>query len=196
MLTDPTLVLNRSWVAITTTTVQSALTLVYRGAARVILPETYQTYDFQTWADLSPPADGRVIRTVHKSIPAPEVILLTRHDRMPSRQVPFSRRNLYRRDANTCQYCGRRCSTRDLSIDHVVPKSRGGKTAWDNCVLACIPCNVRKGNRPLDRAGMQLLKQPVRPFWSPCLTVKLGRRLASWERFVSDQYWNVTLDED
>jgi 5-methylcytosine-specific restriction endonuclease McrA len=196
MLSDPTLVLNRSWVAITTTTVQSALSLVYRGAARVIQPETYETYDFQTWAELRVAETDRVIRTVHLSITVPEVILLTRHDRMPARLVPFSRRNLYRRDSNSCQYCGRVCSTRDLSIDHVIPRSRGGKTNWENCVLACIPCNVRKGNRSLEQVGMRLIKHPIRPTWSPCLTVKLGRRLASWERFVSDHYWNVTLDED
>ena len=196
MLSDPTLVLNRSWVAITTTTVQSALTLVYRGAARVIQTETYETHDFTSWADLRVADSARVIRTVQRAILAPEVILLTRHDRMPVRQVPFSRRNLYRRDSNSCQYCGQVCSTRDLSIDHVIPRSRGGKTNWENCVLACIPCNVRKGNRSPEQVGMSLVKPPLRPTWSPCLTVKMGRRLPSWERFVSDHYWNVALEED
>ncbi len=196
MLNEPTLVLNRSWIAISTTTVREALSLVYRGVARVIQTETWETHDFESWADLAVARGEPAIRTVRLEIRVPEVILLMRHDRLPERTVPFSRRNLYRRDGYRCQYCGRRQPTTDLSIDHVVPRSRGGRTNWDNCVLACIPCNVRKGNKPLDEAGMHLVRPPARPPRSPCLTVTVTRRRASWEKFVSEQYWNVSLDED
>jgi 5-methylcytosine-specific restriction endonuclease McrA len=196
MLNEPTLVLNRSWVAISTTTVRDALSLVYRGVARVIQPETYETHDFDSWADLAVAKEEPVIRTVKLQIRVPEVILLTRHDRMPERSVPFSRRNLYRRDGLRCQYCGRRQPSSELSIDHVVPRSRGGRTIWENCVLACIPCNVRKGNKLLSEAGMHLVRLPTKPPWSPCLTVTVARRRASWEKFVSEQYWNVSLEED
>lgn len=193
VLNDPTLILNRSWIALTTTSVRNALSLVYRGVARVIEPDTYQTYDFDSWAELAIRAGEPRIRTVRLEIPVPEVILLTHHDKMPRRHVPFSRRNLYRRDKGRCQYCGKRVPTQELSIDHVVPRSHGGRTAWENCVLACIPCNVRKGNRPPRQAGMTLQVRPGRPGWSPCIQVSLRRRRASWERFVSDQYWNATL---
>jgi 5-methylcytosine-specific restriction endonuclease McrA len=115
---------------------------------------------------------------------------------MPRRTVPFSRRNLYRRDGFRCQYCGRKRNTADLSIDHVVPRSRGGRTTWENCVLSCIPCNVRKGNRPAVEAGMALVKAPLRPAWTPYLLVSTAHRRASWAQFVSDQYWNVELDHD
>jgi 5-methylcytosine-specific restriction endonuclease McrA len=196
MLNEPTLVLNRSWVAISTTSVKTALSLVYRDVARVIQPDTYQVHDLQSWADLAVRPGEPCIRTVRLQIPVPEVILLTRHNHMPRRTVPFSRRNLYRRDGSRCQYCGSKLPTSELSIDHVVPKSRGGKTTWENCVLACIPCNVRKGNRSLENANMRLLRPATRPQWSPCLTVNLGRRRASWEKFVSEQYWTVTLEED
>ena len=118
-----------------------------------------------------------------------------RHSRL-RRCNPFSRRNLYRRDGNRCQYCGKRLPTSELSIDHVVPRARGGRTTWENCVLACIPCNVRKGSRELREVGMNLLRPATRPKWSPCLTVNVGRRRASWEKFVSEQYWNVALEED
>lgn len=196
MLNEPTLVLNRSWVAITTTTVRDALTLVFRGVAKVIQPETYETHDFESWADLSVTKGQPSIHTVRLEIRVPEVILLTRHDRLPERSVPFSRRNLYRRDGFRCQYCGRRQATSDLSIDHVLPRSRGGRTTWENCVLACIPCNVRKGSKVLGEVGMHLIRSPEKPPWSPCLSVTVGRRRASWERFISEQYWNVSLDED
>jgi 5-methylcytosine-specific restriction endonuclease McrA len=195
MLNDPTLVLNRSWIAVSTTTVREAISMVYRGVARVIQPDNFQTHDFDSWADLAAVQDGPVIHTVRLRIRVPEVILLLRHDRMPSRAVPFSRRNLYRRDGFRCQYCGTRQPTQELSIDHVLPRSRGGRTTWDNCVLACIPCNVRKGNRTLQESGMSLRRVPARPAWSPCLTVTVARRRASWEKFVSEQYWDVALEE-
>lgn len=196
MLDQPTLVLNRSWVAISTTTVRNALAMVYRDVARIIQPNTYETFDFESWADLRLEEGQPCVRTVRLRIPVPEVILLVRHDRQPSRQVPFSRRNLYRRDGYRCQYCGRRRPTSELSIDHVIPRSRGGKTSWENCVIACIPCNVSKGYRTLAEAGMRLVRPPRRPKWSPCLHVSLGSRRASWEKFVSDHYWSVTLDHD
>ena len=98
MLNDPTLVLNRSWVAISTTTVRQAMTLVCRGAARVIHPVTCQVHDFKSWTDLKVAANEPHIRTVHLKIRIPEVIVLTHNDCMPRRTVPFSRRNLYRRD--------------------------------------------------------------------------------------------------
>lgn len=196
MLDHPTLVLNRSWVAITTTTVRTAFSLVYRDVARVIQPETYETHDFQSWADLRVPEGETAVHTVRQSIRAPEVILLTRHNRMPQRHVPFSRRSLYRRDGNRCQYCGKRFGTEDLSIDHVVPRALGGRTSWDNCVLSCIQCNARKGSRTPAEAGMRLLRKASEPHWSPCLSVSRSRRLASWEQFVSEQYWNVTLEEE
>ena len=196
MLNSPTLVLNRSWVAISTTSVRTALALVYKRVARVIQPETYQTHDLDSWSDLRVEPGDPCIRTVRLEIPVPEVILLTRHNHMPRRQVPFSRRNLYRRDGNCCQFCGRRFPTHELSIDHVIPRSRGGRTNWENCVLACIPCNVRKGSRLPDEANIALLRPATAPRWSPCLTVNVGRRRASWEKFVSEQYWNVSLEED
>jgi 5-methylcytosine-specific restriction endonuclease McrA len=196
MLNDPTLVLNRSWVAITTTTVWSALGLVCRGAAKVIEPETCITHDLRSWSDLRPKDGEPSIRTVRSSIRVPEIIVLTEHDSPPRRSVPFSRRNLYRRDGYRCQYCGKGQSAAELSIDHVVPRSRGGRTTWDNCVLSCIPCNVKKGSRLLNEAGMSLVAPPGKPVWSPCLLVNKANRRPSWMQFVSDAYWGVELEHD
>jgi 5-methylcytosine-specific restriction endonuclease McrA len=196
MLNDPTLVLNRSWIAVTTTTVRQAMTLVCRGAARVIHPDTCETHDLNSWADLRVMAGEPSIRTVHLSIRVPEVIVLTSNDDLPRRSVPFSRRNLYRRDGYRCQYCGKSRSTSDLSIDHVVPRSRGGKTTWENCVLSCIPCNVRKGNRTLFEAEMRLCSPPGKPRWTPYIAISYGQRRASWAQFVSEQYWDLELDHD
>ena len=182
VLGEPTLVLNRSWMAITTTTVRRALSLVFQESAHIICPRTYEVHDFTSW--LSQEVNGDpFIRTVRMRVRMPEVIVLRSYDGLPTRTVAFGRRNLYRRDAYTCQYCGRRPGAADLTIDHVLPRSRGGKTTWENCVLACVDCNKRKANRPPEEAGMRLQRPPVAPHWS--WDVELGsRRRESWESFL------------
>ncbi|MFQ5844241.1 MAG: HNH endonuclease [Planctomycetota bacterium] len=192
-LDQRTLVLNRSWRAISTTTVRHALSLVYQDVARVICPKTYRAHDFESWASLAAARDEPCIRTVALRIRVPEVIALAFYDGFPNRTVAFSRRNLYRRDRLTCQYCGARPGSEELTIDHVVPRSRGGRTGWENCVLACVECNKRKAHRTLEEARMGLLRPPRVPRWSSDAAVMLGSRRASWESFMSDRYWNVEL---
>ena len=191
-LGQPTLVLNRSWVAITTTTVRRAMSLLFIGAARVVSPGTYETHDFQSWlaADASEPDDeadpSRYIQCVSRRIRVPEVIQLTVFNGMPRTQVSFSRRNLFRRDNNTCQYCGARPGMSDLTIDHVVPRSQGGGNSWANCVLACTRCNRKKGDRTPVRAGMALRRTPRPPAWAPHLDVSCSHRRETWDQFLSE----------
>ena len=194
LLEERTLVLNRSWAVVNVTTVRRALGMVYRRAARVISPDTYETHDFDSWAALSDARGGTCVRSVTLRIGIPEAIVLLGYDEMPETRVPFSRKNLFRRDSFTCQYCGRRRSPEELSIDHVVPRARGGRSSWENCVLACLDCNLLKGDGTPGMAGMTLIRKPRRPRWAPYLSVSLGRRRASWDRFVSDRYWNVELE--
>jgi 5-methylcytosine-specific restriction endonuclease McrA len=194
ILSQPALVLNRSWAAISTITVQHALKLLFTGSARAVHIDSYEVHGFETWADLAVRPDEPCIRTVSLQIKVPEVVVLTSYNGMPTQSVVFTRRNLYKRDRNMCQYCGRRPGTSELSIDHVLPRSRGGKSTWANCVLACMRCNRKKGSRLPEEAGLHLLKKPVPPRWSPTLEIPLGRVKQSWERFVSERYWNVTLE--
>lgn len=193
LLQEPTLVLNRAWIAVTTTTVRHALSLVYQRAAKVICPETYETHDFDSWSALSVAKEEPCIRTVSMRVRVPEVIVLALYDGVPRRSVSFSRRNLYRRDHYTCQYCGSRPGSEELTIEHVLPRSRGGHTSWENCVLACVECNKRKSNRTLHEAGMRLLKKPLTPKWSWDVEIAFARRRASWDHFISDRYWNTEL---
>ncbi len=192
-LTAPALVLNRSWVAIQTTTVRKALGMLYTGIAEAIRPDTYETHDFQSWSDLSVDGGEPHIATVRSKIRVPEVIRLNHFSGFPRNRVPFTRKNLYRRDASTCQYCGAQPGSGELSIDHVLPVSRGGRSNWTNCVLACLRCNKRKSNRTPAEAGLHLLHQPQRPAWSPLLSAPSLQKPRSWEKFVSDCYWNVEL---
>lgn len=196
VLSERALVLNRSWTAITTTSVRHALVLAYRQVAQIICPDTYRAYEFEDWAELSLAAGGdAVVTTPVLKIRVPEIIVLTRYAGFPRRGVSFSRRNIYRRDGYMCQYCGARPGSELLSIDHIVPRSRGGKSSWENCALACLSCNKRKANRSLEESGLVLRRPPFRPSWSGALEISLGRRKASWEKFISDQYWNVELEE-
>ena len=98
------------------------------------------------------------------------------------------------RDGWTCQYCGSRPGTSELTIDHIKPRSQGGASTWENCVLACVPCNARKANRTPDEAGMKLRRPPFRPSWRPHYASQ-GVRIESWAKFMSEAYWNISLDE-
>ena len=194
MLDERTLVLNRNWIPIGTTTVRTAICLLYREAARAVHPEDYSVHDFDSWASLRVAEEEPCIRTVSLRLKVPEVVLLTEYDSFPRRKVTFSRRNIYRRDRHTCQYCGSRPPIEELSVDHVVPRSRGGRSNWTNCVLSCLRCNRRKSNRTLEESGLRLIHHPVEPAWTPCITIPLGHRRTSWEQFISHEYWNVELE--
>ena len=102
----------------------------------------------------------------------PRVIRLLTYDRLPRQKVKFNRRNIFARDGNRCQYCGKRFATSELSLDHVVPRSRGGRATWENIVCACLKCNVRKGGRTPREAGMRLIREPVEPRTSPSLSAQ------------------------
>ncbi len=191
VLDEPTLVLNRSWLPINTITVRQALVMVVKGSASVIEPETYQLHDFESWRSHAPTNGDARVHGVGYAIRLPEIVVLARYDRSPRQQVPFTRKNLYRRDEHRCQYCGTRKPLNELSIDHVVPRSRGGGSSWENCVLACLPCNVRKGDRRPSDVGMRLLRAPRRPNWSPCLGIHEGKRKPSWRKFVNERLWTT-----
>jgi 5-methylcytosine-specific restriction endonuclease McrA len=189
------LVLHRSWVAIDTTTVRKALVWMYRGLARAVTPENYQTHDFASWSDLAVAKDEPCIHTISLRIRIPEIIILALYNEVPRKEVVFSRRNLYKRDRYTCQYCGTQPGSEELTIDHILPRAAGGKSNWENCVLACVECNRRKANRTPVQAHMHLKRVPARPPWTPFLSLKLGVRRQSWERFVSERYWDIALEE-
>ena len=184
VLERATLVLNRSWTPVHVTTVRRALCLVFRESARIVDPTDYMTFSFAEWVMQPLPAEGPTIRSPALEIAPPEVVVLARYNRVPSHDAPFTRRNLFLRDDYTCQYCARRLRPDRLSVDHVVPRSRGGATNWENCVLACIACNARKADQPLRDAGLALLREPEPPRWTPYLNIRPSQRLESWDRFA------------
>jgi 5-methylcytosine-specific restriction endonuclease McrA len=193
LLDQPTLVLNRNWQPVSVSTVSRSLVLVYSGQARVVDPQSYQLYDWEDWSQLAPRPDEPAVRTCTLRLRVPEVVTLAHFEGAPVQKVAFSRRNLFKRDHYTCQYCGVQPGSEELTIDHVVPRSRGGQSTWENCVLACVACNKRKADRILERSGLKLLHKPKRPKWKP-LYAGHDVRLASWDQFLSEAYWSVELE--
>ncbi|REJ91101.1 MAG: HNH endonuclease [Planctomycetota bacterium] len=194
VLDRPTLVLNRNWQPVGVATVARSLVKVWNESARIVDPADYRLYDWTDWARLQPEEGDPFIRTRRLRLRVPEVITLTQYDRLPNNAVTFSRRNVFKRDRFTCQYCGKQPGLEELTIDHVIPRAQGGTSTWDNCVLACIDCNARKADRTPEQARMPLRHKPTRPVWRP-LYGSHGVRIDSWSKFVSEAYWNVELAE-
>jgi 5-methylcytosine-specific restriction endonuclease McrA len=193
ILDSPTLVLNRNWQPVNVATVARALVLLWNESARVVDPQDYQLYTWADWSRLQPRDGDRFIRSVQLRLRVPEVIVLAGYDRVPNAAVSFSRRNVFKRDHWTCQYCGVQPGGQELTIDHVVPRAQGGTSSWENCVLACIDCNKRKADRAPEQSKMKLRKAPVRPSWKP-LYARHNMRIESWSKFISETYWNVPLE--
>ncbi|MBL9162241.1 MAG: HNH endonuclease [Planctomycetaceae bacterium] len=191
-LQRPVLVLNRNWQPVHVATVARALVLLWKEAARVVDAADYQTFTWDDWSQLRPRDDERCMNGVNVRFRVPEVITLTEFDRLPRRAVAFSRRNIYKRDHFECQYCGVTPGSEELTIDHVIPRARGGVSSWTNCVLACVDCNSRKADRTPQQARMNLKRVPVSPEWRPAYADH-RLRLESWSKFVSEAYWNVPL---
>mgnify|MGYP000850509271 CR=1 FL=1 len=193
VLERPTLVLNRHWQPVNITTVHRALILMFNEAAFAVDPDDFQLYRWEDWAKLEPREGEPILRSVRKLLRVPEVLTLTRYDRQREATVTFCRRNIFKRDHQTCQYCGSRPGTSELTIDHVLPRSLGGTSTWENCVLACVSCNAKKANRTPEQAHMRLRRSPSRPTWKPLYSMA-GVRIESWSKFLSEAYWNVTLE--
>lgn len=189
------LVLNRFFMAIRVVNVRRALTLLYRGCAEVITIEegSYSNYDFDSWCEMGQifalekqPGED-YIQAVNFELQVPRIVRLTRYDKMPKTTVRFNRKNLFARDDHSCQYCGQKRPMSQLSLDHIVPRSHGGKTTWENIVCSCVRCNSRKGGRTPAQAGMALLSKPSKPRSNPAMSYPLDDpRYASWKTFVLD----------
>jgi len=183
VLVEPVLVLNTHWIPIDTCTVRQAFTKLFAEKARIVDPSDCGVHDFESWIMLPVGSNDIIVPTVSGGFRIPEVIVLNsdgKHGRR--RKIAFSRKNLSKRDNGTCQYCGKTAG--EMTVEHVMPASRGGKGGWLNCVLACLPCNFKKGDRTPEEAGMPLRQKPFEPRWSPIFRVANSKQKESWGQFV------------
>ena len=196
------LVLNRVYAVIRVIDARRAFALLSKQVAEVIAFENgaYRNYDFETWADLGAlqqqfeAEEHDWVRTTRVVMAVPKIIRVLGYDRLPQEGVKLNRRNIYARDGNRCQYCGRSFSTRELTLDHVVPRVQGGENSWTNLVCACVKCNARKGGRTPGQAGMKLTRAPRQPRRNPAIALRLGSpKYQSWKAFLDEAYWTVEL---
>lgn len=186
------LILNRLWQPVNIVGVKRGFSLLCQDYAQVIhtSEDTFEILDFGSWVAFSeayPPTNpSDSIQTVRLSLRIPKVLLLRIYDRLPIREMKFNRQNLFERDGFRCQYCTRAFLSKDLNLDHVIPRDRGGKTSWENVVTSCIRCNSRKGNRLPHEAGMRLVRRPQRPRWRPFVSSLAEDRCDdSWIQFMN-----------
>ncbi|MHC4840828.1 MAG: HNH endonuclease [Planctomycetota bacterium] len=189
MLDRSILVLNKGWTPIAVTTVKRGFSLVFKDHASIIHPESYELYNMERWfTEYSVPAEKEepsfdFVRTTSVFVRLPEVVVLGRYNGVPRHELAFNRRNVFRRDDFTCQYCGSKPGAKHLSIDHIFPSSRGGGNSWQNCVVACVKCNTRKGNQTPREANMPLISEPGKPNWND--GVGAGEQAPkSWSAFI------------
>jgi 5-methylcytosine-specific restriction endonuclease McrA len=196
------LVLNRLYQAIRVVSARRAFSLLCRNLAEVISVEgaSYLTYDIESWTEISQlkaqyeREENDFVRTVRYELAVPRIIRLLGYDRLPRQDVKLNRRNIYARDHGTCQYCSKKFPTSELSLDHVIPRTMGGKTVWENLVCACVRCNARKGGRTPQQAGLHLMRPPHKPKRNPVINIRLGSdKYASWKHFLDHAYWSVEL---
>jgi len=187
-LNSPVLVLNKAWVAIGTTSLRDAITDISRGAARGVCTESFMLYEWEEWvgSENPPVVTGFIRASGDKLIPAPDFVVLTRYDKLHKKTLYLGGKSLYIRDNYTCRYCKKKKRGKELSIDHVIPRSKGGANTWENCVTSCIDCNQKKADKTLKEAGLApLIPKPHRPNWSPVGHLSPKSHLPSWEKVLN-----------
>jgi 5-methylcytosine-specific restriction endonuclease McrA len=203
ILDEFVLMLNKNWVPVETCTVRDAFCHLFAETGKFVRPDDFSVHSLESWLDLPVGPDEPAIRSARLSIKVPEIIVLKNGVAPPKKVMVFSKRNLLKRDRGTCQYCGHKPGQEELTMDHVLPRKRGGKSSWINCVLSCKPCNSKKADKMADEAGMSLrprpeLKlmfptqptkwaQPYEPAWSPVFKVSGQRFKESWTHFVGEK---------
>jgi 5-methylcytosine-specific restriction endonuclease McrA len=197
VLNTKVLVLNQAYFPVHVTSVRRAFSLLYQGIAQAV-DRQYHTFDFESWSALSASLNEETIGLVGRVIRVPRVILLISYDRVPKRRVRFSRFNVFARDKHTCQYCRKRLPRSELNLDHVVPRSKGGMSSWENVVCSCFACNRKKGGMLVKDVRMRLMKKPVQPEWTPFMIETFSfKHYQEWLPYLNDvdsAYWNTELE--
>jgi len=200
MATD-VLVLNRNYYAIQVVSWKKAMSLMYQELATAI-DENYTDFPFEDWIELSKLMKEHPNGFVHTpkfKIAIPDIIRLSKYDRLPVRDVKFNRRNIYQHYNNKCCYCDKKFDTKNLNLDHVLPKSRGGRTDWTNIVTSCVGCNTKKGDKTPQEASMKLLVKPSKPRWKGAQSflehIPKLRFKRSWQKIIDTAYWDGELQK-
>ena len=211
MIHQNVLVLNSAYMPVYVTSVMKAVSLLFREKAEVIEVENkdWNSYNLKSWEEMSYykselEKDFKYLRASDDYIlGVPKVIRLVKYSKQLTK-IKLTRKNIFLRDNNICQYCEKQKKIQDLSIDHVIPRASGGRNSWDNLVCSCIDCNTKKGSKTLKESGFTLLKKPSKPSQYIIFKSYINRMdeepFRHWIHFfpddvISDAYWNTELKE-
>ena len=185
VLETSVLVLNKNWWPVAVSHAADALTKMFQGKAASVDVDSYAIFRFGEWVERGV-KDGRLfVKTPNYPIEVPEIIVLAEYGDIPQRHMNYSKYSVFKRDKYTCQYCGAQPGRESVTVDHVTPKSRGGKTTWTNCVTSCEPCNATKADSTPDEAGMKLRSKPTKPEPVKLLRAKIAER-KKWRKFIGE----------
>lgn len=159
------LILNQNFEPLAVCRTRRALVLLYLRKAELL--ESY---------------DGMMCHSVSTALPVPSVLRLNHYVRVVRREIPLTKRSIFRRDNHRCQYCGK--TSGNMTLDHVVPKSLGGTDSWENLVCACSECNTRKGDRLPQAAGLRLIRRPKKPHYFTFVLAALGEMPERWRKYL------------
>jgi len=169
-MTGYVLVLNASYEFLNLSTIKRAIKLIFKGKAEAL--EVHPTKE---------------VGSAHRKMKVPSIIRMLYQIVRPFGGIPLTRKNIILRDRHQCQYCGKPGDT----VDHVLPRSRGGRDSWENCVCACNQCNTRKNNRTPEEAKMKLLRPPKKPRHIPWFLIKKDADTVGWEKYL---YWHTDMN--
>lgn len=180
------LVLNRNWQAINTRTPAEAFCqlVTHVATALDISEDSMNPVQWKDWLLLPIREHDQVIHTATRAIRIPTVIVLATYAKVPKKRPTFNSRALWNRDGGVCQYTGRKLAHGEGNIDHVVPRSRGGATSFENCVIACKEVNARKADRRPEEVGLKLIRQPVAPRELPVTALIKNPGIPDWRHFL------------
>lgn len=181
------LILNKNWIPINTTTARHSFSLMYSDHAKGLLIEEnkFHPLEWREWVSLKTNEQDDLIKTVSGFIKIPNVIILNYNDKIPKQTIKFTQKNIWERDNFTCQYTGKKLNKNTGNIDHIIPKSQGGKSCWENCVLAHKEINSKKADKTPEQAGLKLIKKPTAPRIMPVsFYIKNTEQVRDWNIFL------------
>jgi len=186
---ETVLVLNRCWQAIATKTAADALSMMYADAAtglNIQGSETMIPYHWDDWLKLPHDENSQYVSTMRGQIKIPKIIILCTYDKVPKKRPKFSSKAVWNRDNGTCQYTNQKLTPNEANIDHIIPRSKGGKTNWLNCVLTHKKVNALKADRTPDEANLKLIRQPQEPKALPItFYIRNKHKIPEWDLFLN-----------
>jgi len=202
-LTSQVLVLNKNWHPIRVQNLKKAISKVVNDRAKFIDHDSSLLYSWEEWLNnfyISSKDIDKVSYEIIKSkdfiFKKPFVIVCTRYSRVPNTSLKLNKKNLLIRDGFRCQYTNKKLTYKTATIDHVMPKSRGGTTTWNNLVICSLEINVKKANRTPEEAGLKLIKVPKKPQWSPVYEMIHKNRSKHWDKYIKDEQWKNMNEYD